>query len=203
MKTFIQIGAGAGDQDPRSNFRDGFSEYVKSLDRSTVDRILLVEPNPINIPMLRQCWKDYPQAEIYNIGICLNSALERSITFYYAEEDAPHFQVFSINRDHVVKHYPHQEIKTSISQCLTLGEFLNTHVKQANIELLALDIEGIDAEILLENDWKNINCQHLSFEHLHLGNHAQLVQHNLESHGYRFMGPGMDHNGYDWLYKKV
>ena len=26
---FIHIGAGAGDLDPASNFRDGFSEYVK------------------------------------------------------------------------------------------------------------------------------------------------------------------------------
>ena len=26
---FVHIGAGAGDLDPSSNFRDGFSEYVK------------------------------------------------------------------------------------------------------------------------------------------------------------------------------
>jgi hypothetical protein len=29
MKIYVQIGAGAGDQDPRANFRDGFTEFVK------------------------------------------------------------------------------------------------------------------------------------------------------------------------------
>ena len=29
---FIQLGAGAGDQDPRRNYRDGFSEFVKKND---------------------------------------------------------------------------------------------------------------------------------------------------------------------------
>jgi hypothetical protein len=37
---YIQIGSGAGDLDSRVNFRDGFSELIKKLDSSTIDRIL-------------------------------------------------------------------------------------------------------------------------------------------------------------------
>src|SRR5437667_300056 len=111
MKTFVQIGAGAGDKDSGANFRDGFTEYVKKLDKSSISRIILVEPNPINIPLLRECWQDYPQAEIFSLGICLNSSKEKFITFYYAEEDAPQYQVFSMRKEHVQKHFPNQEIK--------------------------------------------------------------------------------------------
>lgn len=64
---FVQVGAGAGDLDPRMGNRDGFTEYVKQLDKNLINKIILVEPNPINIPKLKEAWKDYPQAEILNI----------------------------------------------------------------------------------------------------------------------------------------
>ena len=49
---FIQIGAGAGDLDKRANCRDGFTEIIKSLPRHMIKKIILVEPNPLNIPLL-------------------------------------------------------------------------------------------------------------------------------------------------------
>lgn len=202
MKTFIQIGAGAGDQDPRAKFRDGFTEYVKSLDKSTIGRILLVEPNPINIPLLRECWKDYPQAEIFNVGICPSTALQRSITFYYTEEDGPHFQVFSMSKEHVRKHYLTEEIKETIVECITLKEFLDTNVGNSKIDILALDIEGIDAEVILETDWQNLQCARLSYEHLHLAGLGGSISEKLINAGYRFTGTGIDYNGYDHQYEK-
>jgi hypothetical protein len=64
---FIQIGAGAGDLDVNTNCRDGFTEIIKSLPRHLIKKIILVEPNPLNIPLLKECWKDYPEAIIYEI----------------------------------------------------------------------------------------------------------------------------------------
>jgi hypothetical protein len=119
-KIYIQIGAGAGDQDERAGYRDGFTEYIKSLDKKEIDRILLVEPNPVNIPNLKKCWEDYSQVEIYNIGICSKTCVNKNITFYYVEEDAPHYQVFSMNKQHVRNHYPTEEIKEKQIMCQTL-----------------------------------------------------------------------------------
>jgi len=62
---FIQIGAGAGDLDKGANCRDGFTEFIKSLPRDRIKKIILVEPNPLNISLLRECWKDYSEAIIY------------------------------------------------------------------------------------------------------------------------------------------
>ena len=52
---FIHIGAGAGDKDPKFNFRDGFTEYVKKYPITKKEReIYLVEANPKNIKKLRK-----------------------------------------------------------------------------------------------------------------------------------------------------
>ena len=203
-KIFIQIGAGAGDRDPNTKYRDGFSEYVKKHEQKDIGSILLVEPNPINIPFLEECWKDYPQAKIFNIGITTSQYTNKSITFYYAKEDGPHFQVFSMDRSHVTKHYPHStSIETVTVDCLSLVEFLEQNVGDAQIEMLAMDIEGIDADILLGNNWSNIGCSFISFEHLHLGDkHDEVITH-LNNNGYQYAGNGLDVSGFDYLYKKL
>ena len=202
-KTYIQIGAGAGDLDSRGGFRDGFTELVKSLDASNIGRIILVEPNPSNIPNLRECWKDYLQAEIYEIGICLKSSTEKFITFYYTEEDAPHFQVFSMKWQHVRDHYRTEEIKSKVVECSTLEDFLNKTVGEGSvIDVLALDIEGIDADVILENDWTKINCRYLSVEHLHLREKSQTVGQTLVNAGYQYQGNGLDPGNYDWAFVK-
>jgi len=201
-KIYIQIGAGAGDQDSRGNYRDGFTELVKAQDPESIERIILVEPNPTNIENLQKCWQDYPKAEIYQLGICLKTQLEKQITFYYVEEDAPHFQVFSMLEQHVRKHYPHQQIKTKTIDCVTLEEFLGKVVGDTIIDVLALDIEGIDAEIILENNWNKIRCRYISLEHLHLGQYRQAVVDTLAASGYQYTGNGIDVNNYDWSFVK-
>ena len=88
---FIQVGAGAGDLDKRANCRDGFTEFIKSLPRDRIRKIILVEPNPMNIHLLRECWKDYPEAVIYQIGIIPNSLETETIKFYYCKNDLSHY----------------------------------------------------------------------------------------------------------------
>ena len=49
---FFHIGGGAGDLDPSTNFRDGFSEFVKSH-KSKNKKIYIIEANPVNINKLK------------------------------------------------------------------------------------------------------------------------------------------------------
>ena len=202
MGNFIQIGAGAGDLDTRVGCRDGFSELVKSLDPSMIGKIVLVEPNPINIPFLEKCWANYPQAEIHNIGICVEADRNSTIRFYYAEEDAPNYQVFSMVKDHVLKHYPNVEPKHTDVNCIPLLDLIDKSIGlQTEIELLSLDIEGIDAEILLDTDWSRVNCNLLSFEHLHIPAQLhQTITNHLNDCGLFYVGPGIDVHGYDTLF---
>jgi hypothetical protein len=197
---FIQIGAGAGDLDVRANCRDGFSEIIKKLPRDVIKKIILVEPNPINIPLLKECWKDYPQSSIFQLGIVPKNFPEKTIDFYICPLDAPHYNVASINKSHIQKHYGEncELIKFNIP-VMQLEQFIND-VTTNYIELLALDIEGIDAEVILDINFNNIKVKYLSFEHLHLGDKREAVLMHLENNNFKFLGNGVDHNNYDYLY---
>ena len=204
-KCFVQVGAGAGDQDSRANFRDGFSELVKSCELGPDDKIVLVEPNPINLPALKKCWEAYPQARIHQIGIVPKADAGRKLVFYYAEEDAPHFQVGSFRSEHVLKHYESLsvgDLKTLEIGTTDLASFLTETVGSDLVALLCLDIEGLDAEVLLDTDLASLNVAFVSFEHLHLGDKTEAVVSHFEQSGYVKVGVGIDHNGFDWLYKK-
>lgn len=201
---FVQIGAGAGDLDSRANHRDGFSEFVKALPKERINHIILVEPNPINIPFLKKCWQDYPQAQIFEIAIAPKKLSCQNLDFFYAENDGPHFQVASINIEHVIKHYDNSVKICKISvPTMDLESFLNQHVGDKEIELLSLDIEGIDAEVILDTDFNKINLKFLSYEYLHLGDLEKNVARHINDCKMTFRGRGVDHNGYDLLYEKM
>jgi FkbM family methyltransferase len=197
---FIQIGAGAGDLDKRANCRDGFTEIIKSLPRHIIKKIILVEPNPLNIPLLKECWKDYPEAIIYEIGIVPKKYQNNTMDLYYCPLDGPNYQVASINKNHIQKHYGDNcELEKFIIPVKQLEIFIN-EITTEEIELLALDIEGIDADVLLDINFNNLKLKYISFEHLHLGNYKENVLNHFKNNNYEFLGLGVDTNGYDYLY---
>ena len=204
-RIYIQIGAGAGDQDNRAEFRDGFTETIKKLKPSPMDRIILVEPNPLNISALKKCWAEYPQASIHQVGIVPKNMAGKSLTFYYADLDAPHFQVASFNPNHILKHYQNLSVsdlrKVEVGT-VDLDSFIEAETGGRKIELLCLDIEGLDAEVILDTHFEKMNVEFVSFEHLHLGSDADAVALHFENSGYKKIGVGIDHNGYDHLYRK-
>jgi hypothetical protein len=197
---FIQIGAGAGDLDKRANCRDGFTEFIKKLPRERIKKIILVEPNKLNIPLLKECWKDYPESSIYEIGIVTKEYKSDSVDFFYCPLDEPHYQVASIIKEHVQKHYGKDcELNKFVSPVKRLENFIN-EITTEEIELLALDIEGIDAEVILDTDFNNLKLKYLSFEQIHLGNNRNNVLNHLKNSNFNFLGIGIDYNGLDYLY---
>jgi hypothetical protein len=200
MKSYVQIGAGAGDLD--KNFPDGFTNYVKSLPKNEIQNIFLVEANPLNIEKLKECWRDYPQAVVLNIGIKPSKVEEDNITFYYAEEDGPNYQVFSMIKQHVLNHLPECTLKEISVDCITINHFLKEIVKTKNIELMAFDIEGIDADIILEVNWENLNCLDFSFEKIHLHDKFETIKKLLQENGFKEIGKGLDLRGYDVMFSR-
>jgi|LauGreDrversion4_2_1035121.scaffolds.fasta_scaffold547634_1 FkbM family methyltransferase len=202
---FIQVGAGAGDLDPRVNFRDGFTEVIKKLQLATDDHVILIEPNPFNIDNLKECWKDFQNKEIFQIGISQKQQSGKSLPFYYSELDGPHYQVASFEPNHVLKHYRSlsiENLEVISVPSVDLKTLIDKVTRGSHIVLLALDIEGIDAEIILETDFSAINVSLLSFEYLHLGDRSEAVADHLRKCGFRYIGVGVDFKGYDHLYCK-
>ena len=201
MTIYVQIGAGAGDQDPRANFRDGFTEFVKK--KKIKDKIILVEANPLNIPKLKKCWKNYSNTKIFNIAIVPDNIKKKKITLFYSKDDKPHFQVTSISKKHVEQFYPTSSIKEVEIKTSKISSFLKEIANNDNIEYLALDVEGVDFEILFSLNLKNINIKNISIETLHINKlkKKQLARHLLKN-GFVYKGKGFDINGYDTLFSK-
>ena len=80
---FVQVGSGAGDLDPRANFRDGFTELIKKIRLPESSRIILVEPNPHNLDQLKNCWNEFKNIEIFELGIVPKFYSQKILRFFF------------------------------------------------------------------------------------------------------------------------
>ena len=199
---FVHIGAGAGDLDPSSNFRDGFSEYVKNLD-CTKKNIFLIEANPKNIEKLKECWKDYKNAKIFNFAITPNNFLEKKINLFYSEEDGPHYQLLSSDRNHIKNYFPYSKIRQMAIDTMTIGVFLKKNFNNLTIESLSIDVEGLDCDIFMDINLYDFDINNISIEYLHLNkNQKKKIVKKFTSNGYAYNGFGVDHKNLDWAFTK-
>ena len=198
-KVFVHLGAGAGDLDQRSNFRCGFTEIIKN-NCSSNDQAYVVDANPKNIEKLKKCYENFENVEVINLAITHESS--REYEFFFTEDDAPHYQVCSLDVEHVKKHYPKSEIKSFRMQGLNINDFFKKFVGE-QIDYLSIDLEGIDFQILMNINMSKINIDKISIEHLHLSKSEkkEMVIH-LNKLGYSYFGNGYDHNDFDYLFVK-
>ena len=197
---FVHLGAGAGDLDERANFRCGFTEFIKKNVKSN-NKIFILEANPKNITKLRECYKDFSNANIYNLGISINN--EKRLKFYYTDDDAPHYQVCSTKIEHLKKHYPNSIIKNFEIISLSINEFFREKVKENIIDYLSIDLEGIDFDALMSINMKKFDIKNISIEFIHLTSleKKKMIKH-LNQNGYSYVGNGYDHNNFDFLFKR-
>ena len=196
------MGAGAGDLDPKANFRCGFTEFIKKNYKKN-DIIFAVEANKLNIKKLKKCWKNYPKTKILNLAISGNYLDKKKKTLYYTEQDKPHYQVCSMDINHVKKHYPKSIIKKFSIEAIMINQFFKRYIKKKCINFLSLDLEGVDYEIVMSINFKKYDIKNLSIEHLHLTKIQKIKMiHHLSASGYSYCGSGYDHNNFDYLFKK-
>lgn len=197
---FVHLGAGAGDLDERANFRCGFTEFIKKNIKSN-DKVFILEANPKNIPKLRECYKDYSNANLYNLGISIDK--EKKLNFYYTDDDAPHYQVCSTKIEHIKKHYPNSIIKKFEIISLSINEFFKEKIKENVIDYLSIDLEGIDFDALMSINMKKFDIKNISIEFIHLTSleKKKMIKH-LNQNGYSYFGNGYDHNNFDFLFKR-
>ena len=197
---FLHIGGGAGDLDPTTNYRDGFSEFVKKY-KSKNKKIFIVEANPINISTLKKSWKKFNYVKIFNFGI--TDKKSSKIKFYYSENDAPHYQLFSTDFNHVKRNYPNSIIKNKNIKCLNINFFLEKFFKKKKIDYFSIDIEGGDYQVLKKLNFKKFDIKNISLEYLHLNKtQKKKIIRKLINNGYSYCGFGIDHNKIDWLFEK-
>lgn len=203
MAVYVQVGAGAGDLDYSAGFRDGFTALIKSTNLNPEDRIIVVEANKFNIPTLKECWSDYRQVEIHPVAIASGLISdETKLNFYYAEDDGPFFQIASLKEDHVRAFFPKGNILNFEVKCFSINYFLKNVIGESSFEILALDIEGLDIEVLKELDLDSFEIHQISFERSHDTEQYAVVCKKLKAYGYVKAGSGMDPHNSDVLWVK-
>lgn len=203
MSYYIQIGAGAGDQDERLNYKEGFTNFIKKKTYNKDDKVLVVEANPLNIDKLKTCWKDYSNLKIYNLAIVDSNFTGENIKLFYTEDDKPCYQVTSIHPSHVKKHYPKSIILEKKVKAKRINDFLSEEVGNQRIEYLAIDAEGIDFDLIMDLNLKKNDIKNISVEIIHLNKEQKKILVNkLLENGYSYSGKGFDIDGYDLMFSR-
>jgi len=199
---FVHIGAGAGDLDPSTNFRDGFTEFVKK-NRHEKKKIFVVEANPNNIVKLKECWKDYKNVKIFNFAMTPNNYPSKEINLYFSQDDKPHYQLLSHDKNHVKRYFPNSQIKEINVQAIKINDFLEKNFSNLKIDSFSLDVEGFDFEIFMDIDLNKFQIYQFSIEYFHLNKmQKQKIIKKFIENGYSYYGFGIDHNNLDWLFVK-
>ena len=203
MSIFIQIGACVGDQDPKTNFKDGFTSFIKGSKNFKDSRIILIEANPTNIDALKKCWADYKYSEIYNVGLVPDNVDNDYLDFYYSEKDQPYYLSASFDINHVIKSFPNDKILNKKIRVEKINNFFDQNVKDQEVSYLAIDAEGLDLKLLINLDLNKFNIKNISIEVIHLSKKEkrQLIKKMIEN-GYSFCGKGFDHQGFDYMFTK-
>lgn len=194
----VQVGSGAGNLD--LNYQDGFSNFAKKIRKNP--QIFSVEANSIHIPKLRKYWRYKKNVKIFNYAIIPDNIKKKKINFYYSDKDKPDFQIFSNSESLVKKHFPDSKIRKKLVKCISITDFFKKN-KINEINYLALDIEGMDFEVLYNLNFNKVNIKHISFEHLHLSFIQKIkIVFKLTAHNYFFSGMGFDIRNSDWMFSK-
>ena len=197
---FLHIGGGAGDLDPSTGFRDGFSEFVKKH-KSKNKNIFIVEANPSNINTLKKSWKKYKSVKIFNFAI--TGKKKNKINFFFSEKDAPFYQLFSSDINHIKRHFPGSKIKTKKITTISINNFLLKYFKNKIIDYFSIDVEGSDYEVIMSLDVKKYKIKNISLEYLHLNKFQKIkILKKLIKNDFSYYGFGLDHNKIDWFFSK-
>ena len=175
----VQIGANKGD--------DELAKHIKK-NYDKLDFALFIEANPLHIEDLKKCYAGYENVYIENIAIKPSSYERDTLKLYYYEDDAPLYAVTSCVKSHIEKHYGHfnyseDKLHQFEVPSLTIDElFENYNINE--LDWLLLDVEGIDAELLLDTDWSKYKIKKIEYEKLHLGENKNPIENIFKELGY-------------------
>jgi len=183
----VQIGS--------NNGNDPLYRYLQPY-KSEIETLILVEPFKIHLDDLRECYKDFESVIIENVAVKTKSIPEEELTIHYYEGDAPTYHVASIYPEHIYKHYGVVPLNSFTIPCVTIEEILNKH-NLKEFDWLLIDVEGLDAELVLNFDWSSYKIKRVDVEHLHLGNDSSRVLDLFQNMGYNKIEST---NAFDWAF---
>ena len=173
----VQIGSNKGNDDLSTIIFDN-KEKIKNL--------ILVEPLSLHNNDLDNFYRDIPNRKIIN-SIISDREDHELINFYYHVEVGPGYEVASLDKNHIIKHYPSSSDDKIVEMklpSLTIDQLLkNNDLK--NIDILFIDAEGMDDRLIRSIDFNKLDIKQLYFGNLHLDYYE--VSSFLKNKGYELV----------------
>ena len=138
-----------------------------------------------------------------NFSLCYNWKKKNKINFFFSEKDAPFYQLFSSDINHIKRHFPESKIKSKKIIAISINDFLLKYFKDRIIDYFSIDIEGSDYEVIMSLDMRKYNIKNISLEYLHLSKLQKIkILKKLIKNDFSYYGFGLDHNNIDWFFSK-
>jgi FkbM family methyltransferase len=185
----VQLGSNKG--------YDGLTRWINNNKDIEIKKLILVEPFIQHHDSLRECYKGISNKEIDSNAVGLS---EGEFDIYWTPKDGPAFEVTSLVREHVVKHWGDNDIRKTKVKVKTLEQILD-YYNLNKIDWLLIDVEGLDADIVLSFNWDKYDIEKVDIEHLHLGHKRKEVLDLFSKMGYKET-QSSDLHGYDIAFKK-
>ena len=175
--------------------------WLKSLfDEYQNQNILLVEPVPYNITLLKENTAKYKNISIETSAVSEKNQIKK---FYYVKPDAvkklgKHWAsgVGSFDKQHILNHknkrfaVSDSDIKEVDIQYLTFSDLIEKY-SISSIKLLQIDVEGAEFEILNSINFEKIEIKKIIFEFKHFdgtfkeGPKLKLIKEKLINFNYQ------------------
>ena len=151
--------------------------WLKSLfEEYQNQNILLVEPVPYNIALLKENTAKYKNISIETSAVSKKNQIKK---FYYVKHDSvnklgKHWAsgIGSFDKQHILNHKNKRfavsdlDIEEVDIQYLTFSDLIERYLI-SSIDLLQIDVEGAEFEILNSIDFKRIQIKKIIFEFKH------------------------------------
>ncbi|MFZ9740319.1 MAG: FkbM family methyltransferase [Candidatus Nanopelagicaceae bacterium] len=194
----VQVGANKGYDDLSNHLLTHYDN---------IEFGLFVEPNPVHIDSLKECYKKYPNAIFDQRAIksTLDPRDEMEL-FYFDNDVLSNYEKASSKIEHLEKHKSWNapgcdgNISSFKAESITLDNLFYQYGIR-DLDWLMLDIEGMDAEIILTFDWKKYNIGRVEFEHYHLGPYGDPILNMF--HGMRYVPVPALNPYYDCAFQKI
>lgn len=174
----IQIGANSGD--------DPAQEYINK-NKDKLNNVIIVEPIPYLVPVLREKYSHIPQAHIENVGI-VGSESSDALDFYY--EKNSNYECSSFNKDHLPSLGCKPEYICVIKVPVMTFNQLMSKYGLLELDDLFIDAEGYDYQIITSIDFKKYKIKTITFEASHMdgtrsrGKNEEALKTLLMENGY-------------------
>ena len=172
---------------------------LKDINEYKDQNILLIEPVPHNLRLLKKNIEKYKSINIEEVTIGGKKEIKK---FYFVKESSvsklgKHWAsgLGSFDKQHIINHktkrfnVTEQDIQSVDIQCLTFNQLVEKY-SITHIDKLQIDVEGAEYEILDSIDYKKIIIKKILFESKHFdgtfteGKKLDLIKQKLTMNNY-------------------